>query len=465
MLSPKKHPIYVASVIATDILAITASFYLAYWIRFSGRFIPLHKGVASIENYLRVMIIVVLVYLLIFRWYRLYQPERHIRRIQELLNVVKAVAFATVFLMALTFIYREFSYSRIVLLLAWMISTFLCSIGRYVLIQFEYWIRRRKDRDNVLIIGMNSNSRHLIQWAKANPHYGQNVIGILTNNGAHEGKHVEGIPIMGDIQELDKIMAAHHIDEVIVTDPTLPREAATELMLKCESKMISFKLVADFYGLITHHVDVEYISNVPLLGLKNLPLDDLWNRALKRAFDMTLSFCMLVVSLPLMAFVAGAIKLSDGGPVLYKQERVGQDELHFNLYKFRTMKTDAEKKTGPVWAKAEDSRVTLLGRFLRKSNLDELPQLWNVLIGNMSLVGPRPERPHFVKQFRDQIPRYMSRHKIKSGLTGWAQVHGLRGNTSLEERIKYDLYYVENWTLMMDVEILFATPFAYRNAY
>ena len=166
-----------------------------------------------------------------------------------------------------------------------------------------------------------------------------------------------------------------------------------------------------------------------------------------------------------MILITIAIKLTDRGAVFYSQERIGQDGKSFQLYKFRTMAVDAEEKTGPVWAKAEDSRVTLIGRWLRKINLDELPQLWNVLKGNMSLIGPRPERPHFVEEFRDQIPRYMARHKVKSGLTGWAQIHGLRGNTSLEERIKYDLYYMENWTLMMDFEILFATLFAFKNAY
>lgn len=465
MLSPKKHPFYVLLVVTIDTLMILVSFYLAYWVRFFGHFIPLHKGIPSPEYYLRMIIVVTPIFLLIFRWYRLYQPERNIRRIQELLNVIKAVSFGAVVLMALTFIYREFSYSRMVLFFAWLISTFLCCLGRYFLIQFEYFIRRNKDRDNVLIIGMNRNSRNLIQWAKENPHYGQNVIGILTHHNSHEGKHVEGVPIIGDIKDLDEVFATQHLDEVIVTEPTISREVATELMMKCENKMISFKLVADFYGLITHHVDVEYVSNVPLLGLKALPLDDVGHRLIKRLFDIFVSGLSLILLLPILILISVVIKMCDGDPILYTQERVGQDEKLFNLYKFRTMPTDAETKTGPVWAKPGDERVTPVGKFLRQTNLDELPQLWNVLIGDMSLVGPRPERPHFVKQFRDQIPRYMTRHKIKSGITGWAQIHGLRGNTSLEERIKYDLYYLENWTLMMDIEILFATIFAFKNAY
>lgn len=465
MLPIKKHPQYAIAVFLTDISAIIASFLLAYYLRFSEILFPAHKGIPSLEVYLRAMVAVIPIYLLIFRSYQLYRPERHIRRIYELLNVIKAVTVATVFLMALTFIYREFSYSRIVLLFAWFFSILLCSVGRYLLIQFEYLIRKQKSRDRVLIIGTNRNARNLIQWANENPHYGQEVIGILTNYDSNYGKHIDGVPILGDLKVLDEVFNKEQVDEVILTDPNVSRETAAELMLKCESKMVDFKLVADFYGLITQHVDVEYISNVPLLGLKTLPLDDLWNRFVKRIFDLAVSFCICVFLLPFFVLIAFLVKAYDGGPIFYPQERVGQDEKKFTLYKFRSMSVDAEQRTGPVWAEDGDSRITPVGKFLRHVNLDELPQLWNVLIGDMSLVGPRPERPHFVRQFRDQIPRYMVRHKVKSGLTGWAQIHGLRGNTSLEERIKYDLYYMENWTLMIDIEILFATLFAFKNAY
>jgi len=465
MLSIKKHPYLAISVILTDIVAILLSFFIAYKLRFSGYLIPIRKGIPEIEVYFRAMVVVVPIYLLIFRAYQLYRPERHVRRIYELFNVAKAVTVSAVFLMALTFVYREFSYSRVVLLFGWLLSVFLCSTGRYLLIQIEYFIRRHKDRDRVIIIGANRNSRQLIRWAKENPHYGQDIVGILTNDATNQGKHFDEIPLLGTIEDLNQLLETQAIDEVIVADSTISREATAALMLKCESKMVSFKLVADFYGLITYNVDVEYISSVPLLGLKSLPLDDLWNRLVKRIFDLISATILSVILSPLLIVTAFLIKLQDKGPIFYKQERVGQDGKHFNLYKFRTMPVDAEKDTGPVWAKPDDHRVTQLGKFLRRSNLDELPQLWNVVIGDMSLVGPRPERPHFVEQFRDQIPRYTARHKIKSGLTGWAQIHGLRGNTSLEERIKYDLYYMENWTLMMDVEILFATLFSFKNAY
>lgn len=465
MLSGRKHPFFIAIVILTDTVMVLSSFIAAYWIRFSGLLLPIHKGIPSFHEYFRAMILILPIYLILFRSYRLYQPERHVRRIYELMSVAKATTLAMIFSMALTFVYREFSYSRIVLLIAWVLSVLLCSAGRYFLIQFEYYVRREKERDRLLIVGINRSARNLIEWTKNNPHYGQDVSGVISSGNGNEGKHLDGVPVLGTLFNINQVLTDVKIDEVIVADPSISKDIVTELMLKCESKMIRFKLVADFYGLVTHYVDVEYVSNVPLLGLKALPLDDPWNQLLKRAFDLVLSLFGLILLSPLFIVMSILIKLSSKGPIFYVQERIGRDEKPFRLYKFRTMVTHAEKESGPVWAKRNDSRVTSVGRFLRRTNIDELPQLWNVLIGEMSLVGPRPERPHFVQRFRDEIPRYMSRHKIKAGITGWAQIHGLRGNTSLEERIKYDLYYIENWTLILDVEILLATLFSYRNAY
>lgn len=462
----KKYPLFALLILLVDTWAISLGFVIAFWLRFSGVFFPFEHQPPSFENYFHAIVIAVPIFLLFFRFYRLYEPERQIRRVRELLNVAKAITAGAIFSMALTFFYREFTYSRIVLLFAWFFSILLACLGRYFMIQFEYFLRTGKARRNVLILGTNQSARDLIRWARENKHYGQDIVGILkTDADLGSEKTFEGVPILGTFLDFNRLINEQQFYEIILADTSIPRELTTELILKCEDKLIDFKLVADFYGLITHHLDVEYISNVPLLGLKMLPLDNIWNRVSKRLFDLTISFLALFFLTPFFALISFLIKLTSRGSVFYKQERIGRDGKQFNIYKFRTMAMDAEKATGPVWTKPDDERITFIGRFLRKTNLDELPQLWNVLIGNMSLVGPRPERPHFVEQFRGQIPRYMSRHKIKSGLTGWAQIHGLRGNTSLEERIKYDLYYMENWTLMMDIEILFATIFAYKNAY
>ncbi len=379
MLSPRKHPIFALMVVATDIAAIVFGFFAAYWFRFSGLFIPLHKGVPSFDLYQHAVFVLVLVYLLIFRSYRLYQPERLYRRIYELLTIVKAVTVGSIVAMAMTFFFREFSYSRIVLLFAWFFIVLFCCTGRYFLIQIEYVIRQTRDRNRVLIIGMTRSTRDLIRWTKENRHYGQDVIGVMGTHLEDEGKHFEDVAILGSYLEFDQILERERINEVVVADPNLPKELATEIMLKCESRMISYKVVADFYGLVTHNVDVEYISNVPLLGLRTLPLDDPWNRAIKRIFDILVSASAILILSPFLLLLGALVKFTSKGPVFYRQERVGQDGKVFGLYKFRTMNTNAEAATGPVWAKADDERVTPMGGFLRKGNLDELPQFWNVL--------------------------------------------------------------------------------------
>src|SRR3989338_957512 len=358
MLSPRKHVFFVFVVMATDAISIASSLLIAYWIRFSGILMPAYKGIAPFHVYWRTLFVVLPIFLLIFRAYRLYQPERHVRRIYELLNVVKAVTVSILALMALSFVYREFSYSRAVLVMSWVLCAFFCCSGRYITIQIEYFWMRKKHKHQVLIVGLNRNSRDLIHWARSNAHYGQDIVGVFSNDEADRGKHFEGIPILWSVYNFDEIMEKGNIDEVIVADPNLPREMVTDLMLKCENKLISFKLAADFYGLMTHYLDVEYISSVPLLGLKTLPLDDPWKRVTKRCFDLLAAFAFLVLISPFLMLVALFIRATSGSPVLYPQERVGRDGKRFVLYKFRTMPQDAEHATGPVWAAPKDIRVT-----------------------------------------------------------------------------------------------------------
>lgn len=466
MLSTKTRRLHFWITAAGDGLAILAGFFLAYWVRFSEVVVPAHRGIPPFEAYFKSLVIVIPVYVWVLRSYGLYRSEKHIRRVEEIFRVLKGVAFGSLILMALTFFYREFTYSRVFLIFLWVSVSLSIGLVRYLLIQWRY-SRRRRDQEvqRILIVGANRHTRQLIEWAEQNPHFGHRIEGILTQGKDLIGKHFEGVPVLGDLGQYDSLIEKHRPDEVIIVDPSLPREQATRMLLDCEDRMISFRVAADLYGLVTSNLDVEYVASVPLLGLRNLPLDDFWNRASKRIFDFAVSGALLGVLLPVMGLIALLIKLGGPGPLFYVQERVGQDGQSFRLYKFRTMRPHAEAETGPVWAKKEDERVTGTGKFLRRFNLDELPQIWNVLKGEMSLVGPRPERPHFVDQFRGEIPRYMARHKIKSGITGWAQVNGLRGNTSLQERIKYDLYYAENWSLLFDIEILFMTLFAFKNAY
>ncbi|MGB9693044.1 MAG: exopolysaccharide biosynthesis polyprenyl glycosylphosphotransferase, partial [Candidatus Sumerlaeaceae bacterium] len=256
----------------------------------------------------------------------------------------------------------------------------------------------------------------------------------------------------------------HAIEEIIAAQPDLPAEELLDFLLECEKELVRIRVVPGLLESMLVEMSVEQIDGIPLFGLKETPLRG-WNVVFKRAFDIVVSATILVLASPLMAVIALAVKLSSPGPILYKQTRVGLDGRKFKIVKFRSMVANAEETTGPVWASPDDPRVTRVGRFLRRWNLDELPQFWNVLRGDMSLVGPRPERPHFVKQFRESIPRYMARHRVKCGITGWAQVNGLRGQTPIEDRIAYDLYYIENWSFWLDLKILALTLFARKNAY
>ena len=456
-------------VFGVDVAAVILSVVAAYELRFEALFfIPVRGENPSFSAYCQALILVVPVYLLFLRAYGLYVPSRAIRRIEEMFLVIKAATFSVVVLMAVTFFYRNFFYSRVTLIVLWFLSAIFLCAGRYLLIQWGYKQRvASKETVRVLVAGANRNARAVIKWAKNNPHYGHEVIGVLSRDPEHVHKHVEGVSILGRIDQCEEFIERLKPDQLLLMDSALSREKIADLVDLCEDRFMDFKIAADFYGLMTKNVKVEYLSSVPLLGFKELPLDDPWNRVLKRTFDLSAALLILMFSLPFWLAIAVVIKLADGGGIFYKQPRMGRDQRIFDLLKFRTMKTDAERESGPVWARPNDSRRTAVGEFLRRWNLDELPQLWNVLRGEMSLVGPRPERPHFIEQFRESMPRYMARHKIKSGLTVWAQVHGLRGNTSIRERLKYDLYYMENWSPLLDIEILFMTLSArgFKNAY
>jgi Undecaprenyl-phosphate glucose phosphotransferase len=279
----------------------------------------------------------------------------------------------------------------------------------------------------------------------------------VDGNGLHQGE-VMGLPILGTVSELSAIIDRYEVDEVMIALPEAPREKLLEIISRCDRSRIGIKVFPDVFQIIASELSIGDLDGLPMLTVRDVALRG-WKLTLKRAFDLVVGSICLIIASPWMLLIALAVKLDSPGPALFVQERMGLDARPFPVIKFRTMRTDAEAETGPVWAKAGDPRCTRLGAFLRHYSLDELPQLINVVLGEMSLVGPRPERPVFVEQFRQRIPRYMDRHREKAGLTGWAQVNGLRGDTSIEERTKYDLWYVENWSLLLDIKILIRTLF------
>ena len=336
---------------------------------------------------------------------------------------------------------------------------------RYFLRSLFQWMRKRGyNLRYVLIVGDGQVAQKVSEKLAEHGEYGFKAAGFLSKDKERVGKMINGIPIVGTYADIKDRIAGLDIDQIILALPFEHIRMMKAVLGQIHDEMVEIKVVPDLYQYFTLRKGVDELDGMPIINLRESPLYG-WNSVLKRSFDIAVSLSMLIVLGPLMLLVAGIVKAASPGPVFYKQKRMGLDGNAFKIIKFRSMAVDAEKRTGPVWAKENDERRTSVGRLLRRYNLDELPQLFNVLRGEMSVVGPRPERPEFMQEFKKKIPEYMLRHKMKSGITGWAQVNGLRGNTSIEERTKYDLYYIENWSLLFDVKILLKTVLAVKNAY
>jgi len=386
--------------------------------------------------------------------------------IDEAFIIFKVSSVGLFIFMAASFVHRDFSYSRGLLLVAWAVLTSLLILSRFMINRIRFSMRRkRQGLRNLLVIGTGDISRRLVNHVANDPHWDYRVCGLISTDNAEPEDDGSGIPVLGRIDDIGRVLDEENIEAVILTDRALRRSSILDIVMECEKRLVDFKLMADLLGMVTSPVDMQDIDGFPLIGLKESPLNEWYNRVIKRAIDFFGAIIGLVALSPLFCIIAAAIKTDTPGPVLYIQKRVGEDGRHFRMLKFRTMADDAERENGIGWTRPEDPRRTKSGTFLRRFNLDELPQLLNIITGDMSLVGPRPERPYYVKEFKESIPRYMARHKIKSGMTGWAQVNGLRGDTSIEERTKYDLYYMENWSLFFDIKILVMSFFTMGKGY
>ncbi len=456
--------------ILLDSILLYLSFCFAFFIRFHSGLFQVTRGMPSFISYAEVFPAATVVMLLVFKSMGLYVKKEFGKELQ-LFQTIKAVSLGTFILTSLTFLYREISYSRLLVVIAWFLGAFMIVLGRFLM----RFIRKNiylvlKLHKNFLIIGAGECSKIIMQsLLKVDPDL-YKVVGVLNHieqvdSSLTDYKISSTLPILGSVDQLPALLTSQKIDEVILTVPGLEHKKIVEIILACEKEMVNFRMVPDIFEILTTQVELENFHGITLLGLKQFPLEKAINRFYKRTVDVLGASFGLILLSPLFLLIGCLIKKDSAGTIFYTQERIGQDGKHFMMIKFRTMSPDAEKKTGPVWAKEDDPRRTRIGAFLRRFNLDELPQLWNVLKADMSLVGPRPERPHFVNEFKGKIPRYMSRHRIKSGMTGWAQVNGLRGNTSILERIKYDLYYLENWSIWFDLKIILKTFFARQNAY
>ncbi len=453
--------------LVSDLSLVAASWMAAYYVRFHGS-IEAPLGVPGVRPYAELLVVILPLWLLFFRSRGLYRPWRSRSLPREIGAVIAANAMGVIALIAISFFLRSYFYSRGVLLFFFSFSTVSVIASRMLLRGGLRTARRRGyNLRHVLVVGTGELAASVVERLQAHPEAGLRVIGALGEDAAACHRTVRGVPVIGTFHELKPLIAERRPDLVLIALPTADVQYLEKLMAALDDEVVNIRIVPDLPAMMTLRSQVEELDGLPMIGLREGPLAG-WAAVQKRLFDVVLCSLALLVAGPLMGAIAFAIRLTSGSPLLFRQERMGLDGRVFQMLKFRTMTANAELSTGPVWTAPDDPRRTRLGVFLRRMSLDELPQLWNVLRGEMSLVGPRPERPVFIEQFRREIPGYMLRHKIKAGLTGWAQVNGWRGNTSLHERVEHDLYYIQHWSLTLDVRILLLTLWRaafHRNAY
>jgi Undecaprenyl-phosphate glucose phosphotransferase len=459
--------------VLVDVLSTDLAWILAFYLRFQSELVaglvPVTKGVPEFGRYLLLLPLISLLWPVILYFHGLYQLKRGRSRIDEFFGILFSVLIASVLTLGATLYVRVYyryqpevaprwEYSQAVFALFVLLDVLALNAGRWALRRYleRMWAAGYNVR-RVLVAGAGELGQTVAETILAHRELGYRVVGFLDDGPARPS--LTGVPVLGTLADVTAVAAAHNVDQLYIALPLEEHAKLLQLIKSVSNECLDLKVVPDLIQYATIQAALEDLDGIPIISLNEVPLRG-WSSMLKRGMDMVLGVLLLVVFSPLFALIAALIKLKGGsGPIFYHQERMSLDGKTFLMWKFRSMADGAEQKTGPVWASAEDPRRTPIGIWLRRYNVDELPQLINVVLGDMSLVGPRPERPPFVRQFKERIPQYMLRHRVKSGITGWAQVNGWRGNTSIEKRIEYDLYYIENWSLLLDVKILILTLF------
>jgi Undecaprenyl-phosphate glucose phosphotransferase len=459
----------VAFYVITDALLATWAFVLAYGIRFESGLIPVTKGYPPIDQYMNVVPFVALLTPLAFQLQGIYRLRRGRSRVDDFFAVLIGSILAVVLGVVSTLYVQAYYVSEEakargayeVSQLVWVLFLVLNVIFTYASREGVRELLERRWRagiglKRVLIAGAGDLGRLVADRILQHRELGYQVIGFVDDRAGGDHIGYRGLPLLGTLGEVGDISQREKIDHLYVALPLEEHSKLLDLVEITSRECIDIKVVPDLLQFIALRARLEDLDGLPVINVNDVPLQG-FNAWVKRVLDILLSAVALAIIAVPLAIIAILVKWTSPGPVFYRQERMGLDGKAFNVYKFRSMYVDAEETTGPVWARDNDPRATRLGRWLRRFDLDELPQFWNVLRGDMSIVGPRPERPFFVEQFKHRIPQYMLRHKVKAGITGWAQVNGWRGNTSLEKRIEYDLYYIENWSVTLDLKIMWLT--------
>ena len=452
--------------IVSDLLSISLANLLAYQIRFHPSFtkiIPVVNEIPPFDAYVYFGVINLIIFIILFSNYNSYRSRYFSTFSGEITTILKVCTLAILFSMGFGFLYREFSYSRLVFFLIYFNSIIFLFISRFIFHRIKYYfLRKGYNVLNVILAGSPSKLEKIYDNLKENNIYKFKFAGYFSTS-----KCDLPVDYLGDSKKISSVKQVQNCAGFILAYDSKEHHYILDILDFTEGKNLELFYVPDILDLMTSHINVLEINGTPLFQFKTFTLSG-WQGLIKRTFDIFVSFLSIILLSPLYLILAMAIKFNSKGPVFYKQKRVSLDGREFNMIKFRSMRTDAESESGPVWTKENDPRVTSIGRFLRRTSIDELPQLWNILIGDMSLVGPRPERLHFINQFKNDIPKYLERQRLRSGMTGWAQVNGMRGQSPIEERTKFDLFYIENWSLWFDIKIIiktFIAIFKGENAY
>jgi exopolysaccharide biosynthesis polyprenyl glycosylphosphotransferase len=465
-----KHRTLAAVYLVNDALASNLAMLSAWFLRFNLEVIPLTKGPQEFATYVKLLPIVTIVFPLAFAVQGLYRIRPTRSKAEEWLSVAAGSVVATIILSGVLLWVRigsaDSHYSRATLAMFMVMAMMLVMLGRSIVRAIvERRHRAGQDLDRVLIAGNGELARAVVERMNAHrDRLGFRIVGYLRNG---DESVLPNLECLGTIAEAEEVVKAHKVDHVFVALPHASSSAMMALLDRLTRNLTAIHVVPDLLQFMVLRSRVEDLDGLPTINLSETPLEG-WSRFVKRGFDLVVAGAALLLLSPVMLLVALAIWIEDGLPVFYRQVRMGLDGKPFEMVKFRSMRVGAENATGAVWAAKDDPRRTKVGRIIRAWSLDELPQLWNVLVGDMSVIGPRPERPEFVEQFRAEFPHYLLRHKVRAGMTGWAQVHGWRGNTSIRMRIEHDLYYIENWSLLLDLKILALTVvhgLRHENAY
>ncbi|MUG68362.1 undecaprenyl-phosphate glucose phosphotransferase [Paenibacillus campinasensis] len=451
----------------SDFALVQLSFLLAWWLKFESGWFPYEQPL-PVGTYGMWSLIYGVIAVMVGIMVSLYSPKRKKRFADEFMKIFQAHFIGLFILLSVMFFVKEINISRMYLGIYMILNVVLIILYRYFLKKaLRHFREKGYNRQFVLIVGAGSLGKRFFRNLRQYPELGYEVIGFLDDYqqwGEAESKRFK--PILGKVSDLAHVLDNKLVDEVVLALPLDAHHKYPEIIETCEKAGVRTLIIPDFFDYLPARPTFDNFAGMPMINVRDIPLDLTANRLFKRAFDIAFSLIAIILTLPVMIFIYIGIKLSSPGPVIFKQERVGLNRRTFYMYKFRSMKPLPPGVADTGWTVENDPRRTKFGSFLRKTSLDELPQFFNVLLGHMSVVGPRPERPYFVEQFKEEIPKYMVKHHVRPGITGWAQSNGLRGDTSIEERIKHDIFYIENWSILFDIKIILRTiRNGFKNAY